>query len=315
MKKILITGGCGYVGSVLVPKLVERNLDVIVVDKQWFGNFLPNNNPRLKVIQKGVAEIDEIDLKDVSCVIHLANVANDPSVELNPILSWEINTLHLSQLLFKCMKARVQKFIYASSGSVYGVKNDPKVTEDLIPEPISVYNKTKMVAERVVNGFKDYMEIYNIRPATVCGFSPRMRLDVVVNMFVWQAYSTGTINVLGGDQIRPNININDMASVYMHFLFSDGIVPGDYNAGFENLSIREIAESIVGRIGGIIEYLPSNDPRSYRQDSTKLIDTGFRPLNGVTDAIEDLVERFQSGSLKDDPRWHTVKSMKSQNLF
>lgn len=314
MKRVLVTGGCGYVGSVLVPRLIEQDLDVLVVDKQWFGNFLPSNQSRLKVYRKGVDEIDDKDLSDVSCVIHLANIANDPGVELNPILSWEINALHLSQLLFNCKSAGVKRFIYASSGSVYGVKDDPQVTEDLVPEPISVYNKTKLVAERVVNGFKDYMDIYNIRPATVCGYSPRMRLDVVVNMFVWQAFSSGKIRVFGGDQIRPNININDMASVYLHFLSKEGIASGDYNAGFENLSVREIAELVINKLGGIIEYLPSNDPRSYRQDSTKLIKTGFYPLSGVQNAIEDLLERFQSGSLKDDPRWHTVKSMKSLNL-
>lgn len=314
MKKVLVTGGCGYVGSILVPKLIERDLDVIVVDKQWFGNFLPSNQPRLEVYKKGVDEIDEKDLSDVSCVIHLANVANDPGAELDPVVSWEINTLHLSQLLFKCKNVGVPKFIYASSGSVYGVKHDPQVTEELTPEPISVYNKTKLVAERVVNGFKDYMDIYNIRPATVCGYSPRMRLDVVVNMFVWQAFSSGKVKVFGGDQIRPNININDMASVYIHFLLTEGIKPGDYNAGFENLSVREIAELVISRLGGVIEHLPSNDPRSYRQDSTKLINTGFRPVSGVQKAIEDLFERFKSGSIKDDPRWHTVKSMKSLNL-
>lgn len=314
MSKVLVTGGCGYVGSVLVPVLMHEGFELKVIDQQWFGNFLPKEEANLTVLKKGVDRITENDLDGVDSVIHLANVANDPGVELNPVLSWEINNLHLTQLLLLCKKAKIKKFIYASSGSVYGVKREQKVTEDLLPEPISVYNKTKMVAERVTNSFRDDFKIYNIRPATVCGFSPRMRLDVVVNMFVWQAFSSNTIKVLGGDQVRPNINIHDMAQVYLHFLKNENLESGDYNAGFENMSVREIAELIVGKFGGRIEYLPSNDPRSYRQDSTKLINTGFQPKNSVNNAVEEIWLKLENGDLVDDVRWHTVKSMKLAGL-
>jgi len=314
MGKVLITGGCGYVGSVLVPSLLRAGFQLKVIDQQWFGNFLPREELNLEVLKKGVDAITQKDLDGVDSVIHLANVANDPGVELNPVLSWEINNLHLTQLLLLCKKTKINKFIYASSGSVYGIKSEERVTEDLLPEPISVYNKTKMVAERVTRSFKDDFKIFNVRPATVCGYSPRMRLDVVVNMFVWQAFSNKTIKVLGGDQIRPNINIHDMAQVYLHFLMNDNLEPGDFNAGFENLTVREIAESVVKKCGGRIDYFPSNDPRSYRQDSTKLLNTGFQPKNSVEDAIEEVWMKLENRELVDDVRWHTVKSMKLAGL-
>lgn len=313
LKGILVTGGCGYVGSSLVPKLVELGYFVRVVDNQWFGNFL-RTREHLEIIKKPVEAIDANDFRNIDHVVHLANIANDPGVELNPVLSWEINTLHLTQLLTLCRKQEIEKFIYASSGSVYGVKNEPKVTEDLELTPISVYNKTKMVAERIVSSFDPYFSVFNIRPATVCGFSPRMRLDVVVNMFVWQAFSKGKITVLGGDQIRPNIHIHDMVRVYEHFLSKNQIASGDYNAGFENISIREIATLIQKNFDVEVEYLPSNDPRSYRQDSSKLMSTGFRPEKNVSDAVSELWKKFQAKELIDDERWYTVKTMKSLGL-
>jgi nucleoside-diphosphate-sugar epimerase len=310
---ILVTGGCGYVGTTLVPKLVESGHFVRVVDTQWFGNFLEPSK-QIEILKKSVEAIGAEDLRNIDYVIHLANIANDPSVELNPVLSWEINALHLTQLLNLCKDQGIRKFLYASSGSVYGVKEEPKVTEDLELTPISVYNKTKMVAERIVSSFQPYFDIYNIRPATVCGYSPRMRFDVVVNMFVWQAFSRGKITVLGGDQVRPNIHIQDMIRVYEHFLEKDEIASGEYNAGFENISIREIAIHIQNLYGVEIEYLPSNDPRSYRQDSSKLVNTGFTPQKTVSDAISELWAKLQARELIDDDRWYTVKTMKTLGL-
>ena len=313
MASILVTGGCGYVGSKLVPRLCDLGHRVKVFDTQWFGNFLePNIN--LQINKKTISELTEYDLSGVDYVVHLANIANDPGVELNPVLSWEINALHLTQLLNLCKQTGIKKFINASSGSVYGLKSEPKVTEDLELMPISVYNKTKMVAERIVMSFVDFFDVYNIRPATVCGFSPRMRFDVVVNMFVWQAFSRGKITVLGGDQIRPNIHIDDMVKVYEHFLFGPSLESGDYNAGFENISIREIANYINSKFGAEIEYLPSNDPRSYRQDSTKLIKTGFTPTKTVSDAISEVWSKLESQELIEDDRWYTVKTMKNLGL-
>jgi nucleoside-diphosphate-sugar epimerase len=314
MMKIMVTGGCGYVGSVLVPKLLSEGNQVRVIDSQWFGNFLPSHE-NLEIYQKEMAHIDFNDLKDIQSVIHLANVANDPSVELNPTFSWEVNVLHTTQLLELCKKSgSIQKFIYASSGSVYGVKSEPNVTEDLDLVPISAYNKTKMAAERVCLSYKDEFDVFCIRPATVCGISPRMRFDVVVNMFVLQAFTKNKITVLGGDQVRPNIHIEDMASVYKHFLNSIHLQSGTYNAGFENITVLEIAKMVAGEMQVDIEIKPSNDPRSYRQDSTKLLNSGFSPQKGVLDAIDEIASKLKNGELLDNDRWHTVRWMMSQKI-
>lgn len=313
MNSILVTGGCGYVGSQLVPSLLSLGHHVRVIDTQWFGNFLdPEEN--LEIVKKPISEIRKEDLLGIDYIIHLANIANDPGVELNPVLSWEINVLHLTHLLSLCKQSSVSRFINASSGSVYGIKTEPNVTENLELTPISVYNKTKMVAERIAMSFSPYFRVYNVRPATVCGYSPRMRFDVVVNMFVWQAFNEKKITVLGGDQVRPNIHIYDMVKVYEHFLFGGDLPSGEYNAGFENITIREIAQAVNKQYGAEIEFLPSNDPRSYRQDSSKLISTKFTPVKKVKDAISEVWDKLNSGELKNDDRWYTVKTMKNLGL-
>ena len=310
--KILVTGGCGYVGSVLVPDLLLQGHRIDVVDTQWFGSYL-STHPNLRIIRKPVSAIDIDDVKDKDAVIHLANIANDPSVDLNPVLSWEVNALHTNQLLELCKRySNISSFIYASSGSVYGVKSEEKVTEDLELVPISVYNKTKMVTERICTSFEDSFSVYNVRPATVCGISPRMRFDVVVNMFVFQAFKNKKITVLGGDQVRPNIHINDMSSVYSHLL-SAAPKSGSYNAGFENLLVSEIANMVANKFGVEIEVKPSNDPRSYRQDSTKLLSTGFIPRFKTIDAINQIGDALESGAIEDNARWHTVSWMKQIN--
>ena len=312
--KLLITGGCGYKGSVLVPKLLERGHEVIVHDTQWFGSYF-KTHPRLEVYKTDIREIDKINFEGVSAFIHLANVANDPSVELNPLSSWEINVLASQQILDKAISQKVKHVIFASSGSVYGVKKEDKVTEDLELVPISTYNKTKMVAERVFLSYSDKAKIHCLRPATVCGLSPRMRLDVAVNLLTFQALSKKEITVLGGDQVRPNIHIDDIADLYIHLINNkDKIDSGCFNAGFENISIREIAELIQIKTNCSIEIKPSNDPRSYRQDSTKILATGFKPNKSVEVAIREIIDAYNNGSLKDNPAWHTVKWMKENNF-
>lgn len=312
--RILVTGGCGYVGSVLVPKLLAEENDVFVIDDQWFGNFLPLH-PSLTVTKKTIDNINENDLQGIDVVIHLANVANDPSVEINPIFSWEVNVLHTTHLLELCRRSgSVKKFMYASSGSVYGVKNEPRVTEDLALVPISAYNKTKMTAERVSLSYANDFEVFCIRPATVCGVSPRMRFDVVVNLFVMQAFLKKQIIVFGGDQVRPNIHIDDMAAVYIHFLKNKELESGTYNAGFENISVLEIAKMVQERFEVAIQVKPSNDPRSYRQDSSKLLSTGFKRSKSVSNAIDEIAEKLQSNELKDEDRWHTVRWMTMQKI-
>jgi len=312
--KILVTGGCGYVGSVLVSNLALKGNEITVVDAQWFGNFLPKAT-NVKVIKKYFSEISIEDLEGIESVIHLANVANDPSVELNPILSWEVNVLHTTQLLNLCKKvSSIKSFMYASSGSVYGVKEEERVTEELDLVPISAYNKTKMSAERVCLSYSEYFQVYCIRPATVCGVSPRMRFDVVVNMFVMHAFRDKKITVLGGDQVRPNIHIEDMSRVYEHFLENPTIPSGCYNAGFENISVMSIADAVAKKFSVGIEVKPSNDPRSYRQDSTKLISTGYTQSKTVADAIDEIAIALDTGLLKDNDRWYTVKWMSANHI-
>ncbi len=311
--KILVTGGCGYKGSYLIPLLLDAGHQIISVDTQWFGNYLKKHK-NLENLKLDIRDVKKIPLKGVDAIIHLANIANDPAVELNPSLSWEVNVLAGQQLIDRAQRNGVSQFIFASSGSVYGIKDEPNVTEDLELVPISVYNKTKMVAERVFISYQDKMKIHCIRPATVCGFSPRMRLDVSVNMFTYQALKNGKMTVFGGNQTRPNIHIKDISNVYKHFLENPHIESGCYNAGFENISIKNIAEMVSEVIPSQIEVTESNDPRSYRQDSTKLLNTGFKPKFSVKDAIKEIAERFKANELPFGENCYTVKWMKKINL-
>jgi nucleoside-diphosphate-sugar epimerase len=311
--KILITGGCGYVGSVLTESLLEANHEITVIDNQWFGNNLtPNAN--LINLKADIRDIDSISMKDVNVVIHLANIANDPAVDLNPTLSWEVNVLAAQQLIEKAILNGVSQFIYASSGSVYGIKDEENVTEDLPLVPISVYNKTKMVAERVLLSYKDQINVHCIRPATVCGMSPRMRLDVSVNMLTFQALKNKKITVFGGDQTRPNIHIKDMVRVYEHFISNPQLESGCYNAGFENISINDIAQMVKNKINSEIVVSESNDPRSYRQNSDKLLNTGFEKKYSIEDAIDEIKIAFEKGELVESDQCYTVRWMKNLKL-
>ncbi len=310
---ILITGGCGYKGSVLIPQLLNENHKIISIDNKWFGDYLPHHKNLIN-IEADIRDIEKIPMKDIDSIIHLANIANDPAVDLNPTLSWEVNVLASQQLADKAVRHNVKQFIFASSGSVYGIKKEDKVTEELPLVPISVYNKTKMVAERIFLSYKDHMRIHCIRPATVCGLSPRMRLDVSVNMLTMHALKNRKINVFGGNQTRPNIHILDIVNVYKHFLHNKDIESGCYNAGFENMSINEIAHKIKEKTNADIVVTESNDPRSYRQDSSKLINTGFEPKYTVEDAIDEIIASYNSGNLKDNENFYTVKWMKKNNF-
>ena len=239
---ILVTGGCGYKGHVLVPKLLKKNFNVKVIDIQWFGNYLEKHE-NLEVIKKDIRELNINDFDGIDLVIHLAAVANDPCSELDAKLSWEVGALSTMRLADFASKSGVKQIIYASSGSVYGIKDEINVTEDLDLDPISEYNKNKMVSERVLLSYKENMIIQIVRPATVCGLSPRMRFDVSVNLLTLSALKNGKITVFGGDQIRPNIHIDDITNLYL-FLLNRPDITGVFNAGFENLSIIEIAKNL-----------------------------------------------------------------------
>ncbi len=311
--KILVTGGSGFKGSVLIPKLLEDGHEILSIDTNWFGDNLISH-PALNKICCDIRNIDQIPFDGIETIIHLANIANDPAVELNPNLSWEINVLASQRLADKAVRNGVKKIIYASSGSVYGIKEEQKVTEDLPLLPISTYNKTKMVSERVFLSYKDKLEIVCIRPATVCGYSPRMRLDVSVNMLTYQALKNKKITVFGGNQTRPNIHIKDMVNVYRHFINAKIIESGCYNAGFENISIIEIAKMVTRKIESEIIITESNDPRSYRQDSSKLLQTGFIQKYNVMNAIEDIIDSYNSGKIPESEKSYTVKWMKKIGL-
>jgi len=310
--KILITGGCGYKGHVLIPKLLLRDYEIIAFDLQWFGNYLvPHKN--LSVIKGDVRNIESIPLDGVDCIIHLSSIANDPCGDLNPQLTWEVSALATMQLADKAKRVGIKRFIYASSGSVYGVKEELQVTEELDLKPISEYNKTKMVGERVLLSYQDCMTIQIVRPATVCGYSPRMRLDVAVNLITMQALSKNKITVFGGDQVRPNIHIDDITDLYLH-LIDHPEITGIYNAGFENISILDIAKRVIQYVPAEITVTPSNDPRSYRINSDKLLATGFKPKKTVNDAICEMIEKYRTGELKDEDRFYNLKWMEINKL-
>jgi nucleoside-diphosphate-sugar epimerase len=308
--KILVTGACGYKGTVLVPKLLAAGHEVVAFDIMWFGNFL-QPHPRLKTFKGDVRNIEEIPLEGVEAIVHLSSVANDPCGDLDPKLTWEISCLATMQLADRAARRGIRRFIYASSGSVYGVKHEPQVTEDLELTPISEYNKTKMVAERVLLSYADRMSVQIVRPATVCGYSPRMRLDVSVNMLTMQALTREHITVFGGNQTRPNIHIDDITDVYL-FMLDHPEHRGIYNAGFENISIMDIAERVVEHAPAKITVSESNDPRSYRVNSDKLLAAGFRPRKTVDDAIGEIVHKYRSGELKDEERFHNLKWMQRE---
>lgn len=310
---ILILGGGGYVGTPLVLKLIKNKKNKItVVDTFWFGNFLKKNK-QLKVVKKDIRDIEEKYFRGIGCIIHLANIANDPAVDLNPNLSWEVNVVSSMKIMKFAIKHKVKKFIFASSGSVYGLKKEKKVTENLDLVPLSVYNKTKMIAERVFMSFKDKMRINCIRPATVCGISPRMRFDLSVNLLTLEAIQKKQITVFGGNQIRPNIHIQDMIRVYEFFL-KRNLPSGFYNAGFENLKIIKIAKMIQKKINVKIKIIKSNDPRSYRQDSSKLLGLGFKKKYGVIDAIHELIALNKEKKIKTNICNFTVKCMKKLKI-
>ncbi|MFH1851415.1 MAG: SDR family oxidoreductase [Candidatus Neomarinimicrobiota bacterium] len=306
---ILVTGGCGYVGTQLTRQLLSDGQQVTVVDTQWFGNFLePHTN--LTVFRADIRDTDTVPMSGVDAIIHLANIANDPTGDLDSKLTWEVNALASMQLVEKAIASDVRQFIYASSGSVYGVKEEPQVTEELSLVPISDYNKTKMISERVLLSYADRIALQIVRPATICGYSPRMRLDLSVNMLTMQALSKGRITVFGGNQVRPNIHIRDMVNVYRHFLELGGSVTGVFNAGFENLAILDIARLATQSVPAEIVVTESNDPRSYRLNSDKLLATGFRPQYGVAAGIAEVIDAFRSGQLQDDDRYYNMRIMK-----
>ena len=241
--KILVTGGCGFVGTILVNQLLKDNHHITVVDTQWFGNFLPRHK-NLKNIKSDIRKIDRLNIKNIDTIIHLASIANDTMTELDLNLSWETSALGTMKLMDFAVRNKVKRIIYASSGSVYGIQKSHKVKENLPLEPISLYNKVKMCTERIVLSYRDKIETFIIRAATICGYSPRMRFDLSVNALSSSAFFKKKIILNGGQQIRPNIHIDDVINLYIYFLTINKKYSGIYNAGFENLKILDIAKMV-----------------------------------------------------------------------
>jgi nucleoside-diphosphate-sugar epimerase len=306
-KNFLITGGAGYVGSLLTNFLANKGHNVTVVDTLWFGNNLKSSK-RVKIINKDIRDIDNLSFKGFDSLIHLANIANDPSVEINPNLSWEVNVMAGYQLLEKAKKEGVKKFIFASSGSVYGVKKEEKVTENLSLVPLTTYNKTKMIFEKVLFSNKSKMKLYCLRPGTICGISPRMRWDLSVNLLTLSALKNKKIKVFGGNQKRSNIHIKDMVRVYDFFLEND-FPEGIYNAAFEVHKIKDIAKIIKEKTGAKIEYSVSNDKRSYSQNSDKLLRLGFKSMHSIENAISEIINLYNQGLIKDSIDNYNLKKM------
>jgi nucleoside-diphosphate-sugar epimerase len=307
-KKILITGGCGFVGHQLTNSLLKNGHKVTVFDTQWFGNYLTEHT-NLTIVQGDVRNTDAIPMNGMETIFHLANIANDPCSDLNSKLNWEVNVLATMQMVEKAISCQVEQFVFASSGSVYGVKDEPEVTEELSLVPISDYNKTKMISERVLLSYQDQIQVSCIRPATVCGYSPRMRLDLSVNMLTMQALQNKKITVFGGDQTRPNIHIQDLVRVYHHVLENPQELEGIFNAGFENISIMDIAKRAAKHADAEIAVTESNDPRSYRLSSKKLEATGFKQKYSVEDGILEVIEAYNNKGLRIEDHNFNIKTM------
>jgi len=311
-QKILVTGGSGYQGVKLIKELIRKGYAVVNIDKNIFGNYFIQHKNVINH-EMDICKINKINLKNVYACIHLANIANDPMVELSPSFSWETSALGTQILIEHLIKYKVKKIIYASSGSVYGVKKEKKVTENLSLKPISTYNKVKMVTERIILSYKNDIDVIILRPATVCGFSPRMRLDLTVNILTFQALKNKKIIVFGGNQKRPNIHIDDIIEAYLFFLKRKDIKFGIFNAGFENLSILKIAKVISKKIiSKIIIKKNVNDIRSYNLDSSKLLRIGFKPKKNINNAICELKQLYEKKVLRDKPNYHSIKWLKKK---
>jgi nucleoside-diphosphate-sugar epimerase len=322
--RIFITGGAGYVGSVLTPYLLNKGYHVTVLDLFMYGNTL-FPHPNLNIIKGDIRDrkLLEKNLKDIDVVIHLACISNDPSFELNPNLGKSINLDAFPALVSISKFNKVKKFIYASSSSVYGIKSEPNVNEDMTLEPLTDYSKFKADCEKILNESKtNEFKVATIRPATVCGFSPRQRLDVIVNILTNFAFFKKEISVFGGDQLRPNVHILDMVRSYEHLLMTDfSKINGEiFNVGFENVSVNNLANTVKEVLGGdiAIKKIPTNDNRSYHISSDKIKKVlNFETKFSIRSAVIDLKNAFKNEILTntfDNIKYYNIKVMNNINL-
>lgn len=309
-KKILIIGGAGYIGTELVNYLFSKKYNVLCLDTFWFTTKLKKNIKKIKgdIRNQSIFKC----FKGVDVVINLAYLSNDPLCEINSKDTWEIGPLANYYILEACLKYKIKKYIFASSGSIYGLKKEKKVTENLGLDPITDYNKSKMICEKVILSYNKKIKSVILRPATVCGFSKRLRLDVVLNLFSYQAFFQKKIKILGGNQVRPLLHIKDMVRAYEFFIKKN--LYGVFNVGFENIKIKNIAKEIQKIIPCDIKILKSNDPRSYRMNSEKLLNTGFKPKYNFIDAIYDLKQNFEKGFKPTNENWNLKHLLKQKKI-
>lgn len=305
--KVLVTGACGYTGSVLTQKLQNLGHEVIGWDIQWFGNHIALTDPPTDI------RFERRIPPGTEAIIHLAAIANDPSVAFYPRLSWETGVLATMQLCEAAIKAGCKRFVYASSVSVYGADRG-LVTESDELRPLSDYNKTKMAAERVLLSYVFNMNTAIVRPATVCGLSPRMRMDLTVNMLTGQALDSGIMTLHGGQQMRPSIHVEDLTDLYVSLVTDKADVMGTFNAGFENNTLLEIAEMVKAAVGGRIDITDQRDARSYQVNSDKLLQW-FKPRYTIKDAIMQIAGAYKAGRLAvNNPQWSNLGWMKQMEI-
>tara|TARA_B100001059_G_C17702635_1_gene510963 strand:- start:56 stop:1036 length:981 start_codon:yes stop_codon:yes gene_type:complete len=326
MKKIIIIGGAGYVGVMLAKELLKQNYEVTIFDLLIYGKDVFQNHPKLKIIKGDIRDITllEKNIPGHDALIHLACISNDPSFELDPKLGKSINFDSFEPLVAISKNNNIKRFIYASSSSVYGVKDKPDVNEKDSCEPITDYSKFKLKCEKILldNNSENFTTSI-IRPATVCGYSPRQRLDLVVNILTNLAYHTRKIKVFGGEQLRPNIHIKDMVSSYILLLKSPiNKISGEiFNVGFENLKVKDIALKVKKIVGEdvTLNTEASNDNRSYHISATKIMkNLGFKPKYTIEDAIIELVKKFKEEEFKDtlaNEFYFNIKRMQNIKLI
>lgn len=327
-RKILVTGGAGYVGSALVPKLLDAGHEVRVLDLYLYGEEAlagVRGRPGLSEVRGDLRDPVAVAhaMRGIDTVIHLACISNDPSFELDPDLGKSINFDCFAPLVQAAKDAGVTRFIYASSSSVYGVKQEEHVTENLSLEPLTDYSKFKAMCEEVlIDAREPGFETLILRPATVCGYAPRLRLDVSVNILTNHAVNNRIIRVFGGNQVRPNIHVDDMTDLYLQTVSLPGeLIDGKvYNAGYYNQTINEIAETVCGVVGPdvAIKVEPTNDHRSYRINSDLIRkELGFAATRDVATAVSGLCTAFDQGLIADsmtDPRYYNIKTMQLVGL-
>lgn len=329
MDHVLITGGAGYVGSLLTPQLLELGYKVTVYDTLFFGDdFLPKKHPKLTIIEGDIRDTAHLGcaFKGIDAVISLACISNDASFVLDEELSTSINLNAFEPMVIAAKKAGVKRFIYASSSSVYGVSDQLNVTEEHPLVPLTLYNKYKGMCEPLL--FKHMDEQFTcvtIRPATICGYAPRLRLDLSVNILTNHAVTNNKIVVFGGDQLRPNLHVQDMCDLYKLLLTvpKEKIAGEIFNAGYDNMSIKNIAavvkevveQEFPAKAPLKVEFTDSNDNRSYHINSDKIKRClGFSPKRSVEDAVRDLCKAFREGKITDsmsDDRYFNVKRIQA----